>query len=64
MPRSIPTMASAIPTIRALAKQLGLSRTTVSEALRGLPRIQQRTAKRVRDAAEKAGYHANPSQAL
>jgi DNA-binding LacI/PurR family transcriptional regulator len=53
-------MASAVPTIRALARQLGLSRTTVSEALRGLPRIQPRTAKRVRDAADKAGYHANP----
>ena len=47
-------------TIRALAKQLGLSRTTVSEALRGLPSIQRETAKRVCAAAEKAGYRANP----
>jgi DNA-binding LacI/PurR family transcriptional regulator len=53
-------MPSAAPTIRALAKQLGLSRTTVSEALRGLPRIQERTAKRVRDAANAAGYYPNP----
>jgi DNA-binding LacI/PurR family transcriptional regulator len=53
-------MASAVPTIRALAKQLGLSRTTVSEALRDLPRIHATTAKRVRDAADRAGYHANP----
>ena len=53
-------MPPAAPTIRALARQLGLSRTTVSEALRGLPRIQQDTAKRVCDAAEKAGYRPNP----
>jgi DNA-binding LacI/PurR family transcriptional regulator len=53
-------MSSVVPTIRALAKQLGLSRTTVSEALRGLPRIHAKTAKRVRDAAEKAGYRPNP----
>jgi len=53
-------MPSATPTIRALAKQLGLSRTTVSEALRGLPRIQHDTAKRVCDAAERAGYRPNP----
>jgi DNA-binding LacI/PurR family transcriptional regulator len=53
-------MPSPVPTIRALAKQLGLSRTTVSEALRGLPRIQEKTAKRVRDAAHTAGYHPNP----
>jgi LacI family transcriptional regulator len=53
-------MPQAAPTIRALAKQLGLSRTTVSEALRGLPRIQQDTAKRVCDAAERAGYRPNP----
>jgi DNA-binding LacI/PurR family transcriptional regulator len=53
-------MPTAAPTIRALAKQLGLSRTTVSEALRGLPRIQEKTAKRVRDAANAAGYYPNP----
>jgi LacI family transcriptional regulator len=53
-------MASAVPTIRALAKQLGLSRTTVSEALRGLPRIQKKTAIKVCAAAEKAGYRPNP----
>lgn len=53
-------MPSPAPTIRALAKALGLSRTTVSEALRGLPRIQRDTAKRVCDAAAKAGYRPNP----
>src|ERR1700690_1167175 len=53
-------MPSAVPTIRALAKQLGLSRTTVSEALRGLPRIQEKTAIRIREAANLAGYRPNP----
>jgi DNA-binding LacI/PurR family transcriptional regulator len=53
-------MQPATPTIRVLARQLGLSRTTVSEALRGLPRVQASTAKRVCDAAEKAGYRPNP----
>jgi LacI family transcriptional regulator len=53
-------MPSTVPTIRALARQLGLSRTTVSEALRGLPRIHEKTAARVREAASRAGYRANP----
>jgi LacI family transcriptional regulator len=53
-------MPPATPTIRALARQLGLSRTTVSEALRGLPRIKERTATRVRNAAALAGYRPNP----
>src|ERR1017187_1740940 len=53
-------MPHASPTIRAIARQLGLSRTTVSEALRGLPRIQHETAMKVCIAAEKAGYHPNP----
>lgn len=53
-------MPSAPPTIRALARQLGLSRTTVSEALRGLPRIHPSTAAKVRAAAEKVGYRPNP----
>jgi LacI family transcriptional regulator len=53
-------MPSPVPTIRALARQLGLSRTTVSEALRGVPRIHARTAKMVREAADKAGYRPNP----
>lgn len=47
-------------TIRSLAKELGLSRTTVSDALRRVGRVDPVTAERVRLAAEKAGYRANP----
>ena len=48
------------PTLRSLARDLGLSRTTVSDALRGSPRVDPRTAERVRKAAEAAGYRRNP----
>ena len=48
------------PTLRTLAKSLGLSRTTISDALRGLPRVNQKTIERVRKAAEAAGYQRNP----
>jgi LacI family transcriptional regulator len=48
------------PTLRSLARDLGLSRTTVSDALRGSPRVDPRTAERVRKAAESAGYRRNP----
>ena len=39
--------AQSSPTIRTLAAQLGLSRTTVSDALRSSPRVKSDTAKRV-----------------
>ncbi|WP_221033201.1 LacI family DNA-binding transcriptional regulator [Actomonas aquatica] len=48
------------PTLRSLAKELGLSRTTVSDALRGSPRVKQDTIKRVLAAADAAGYQRNP----
>lgn len=48
------------PTLRTLAKTLGLSRTTISEALRGSPRVRAETTARVREAAEAAGYRPNP----
>lgn len=48
------------PTIRSLARSLGLSRTTVSYALNGRGRVGGRTAERVRRAAAEAGYKANP----
>ena len=47
-------------TVRSLAKTLGLSRTTVSDALRGLPRVAAATVQRVRKAAREAGYQRNP----
>lgn len=48
------------PTLRTLARSLGLSRTTVSDALRGSPRVKAETVKRVREAAEEAGYKRSP----
>jgi DNA-binding LacI/PurR family transcriptional regulator len=54
-------MTSPTPhTIRDLARRLGLSPTTVSEALRGKSRVARSTMVRVRAAAEQAGYHYNP----
>lgn len=48
------------PTIRSLARQLHISRTTVSEALRNQPRVSARTRERVQAAALAAGYRFNP----
>ncbi|HVU32256.1 MAG TPA: LacI family DNA-binding transcriptional regulator [Opitutaceae bacterium] len=53
-------MAATIPTLRSLARSLGLSRTTVSDALRGSPRVDPNTAARVKKAAREAGYRRNP----
>lgn len=53
-------MSASAPTLRSLAKVLGLSRTTVSDALRGSPRVDPDTAARVRKAARDAGYRRNP----
>ena len=50
----------ATPTLRTLARTLGLSRTTISDALRGSPRVNAKTAERVRAAAKAAGYESNP----
>lgn len=48
------------PTIRSLAAALGVSRSTVSEALRGSPRLRKSTVARIRAAATEAGYRRNP----
>jgi LacI family transcriptional regulator len=48
------------PTVRSLARDLGLSHTTVSDALRGCGRVDPATADRVKKAAEEAGYRRNP----
>lgn len=48
------------PTLRTLARTLGLSRTTISDALRGSPRVKAETVQRVREAAQAAGYVHNP----
>lgn len=48
------------PTISSLARQLGLSVATVSEALRDCPRVKAATRQRVQRAAQRAGYRHNP----
>jgi len=48
------------PSLRSLARDLEMSHTTVSDALRGTGRVDADTVKRVRKAAEEAGYEHNP----
>jgi DNA-binding LacI/PurR family transcriptional regulator len=50
----------ASPTLRSLARSLGLSHATVSAALSGSGRVKPETVRRVLSAAESAGYRANP----
>src|SRR6185436_13701798 len=52
--------ASNHPTVRSIARELGLSHTTVSDALRGKGRVDPATVARVRKAARDAGYRRNP----
>lgn len=49
-----------ITSVRALAKELGLSHTTVSDALRNNPRVNALTRDRVKLAAQEMGYRYNP----
>ena len=53
-------MNAPAPTVRSLARTLGLSHTTVSDALRGKGRVDPATAARVQKAARDAGYQRNP----
>lgn len=46
--------------LKTLAKNLGISETTVSRALNGYPEVSERTRLRVLAAAEAAGYRPNP----
>jgi LacI family transcriptional regulator len=48
------------PSLRELARSLGLSHTTVSEALRASPRVKASTRERVLKAAGEIGYRHNP----
>lgn len=50
-------------TLRSLARELGLSPTTVSDALRGRGRVNAETAARVRQAADRLGFRINPLMA-
>lgn len=53
-------MKATTPTIRSLARQLGLSHTTVSDALRGKGRVDSATIELIKKAAKEAGYKRNP----
>ncbi|PRC95186.1 Transcriptional regulator [Solimicrobium silvestre] len=46
--------------LKNLAKNLGISETTVSRALNGYPEVSERTRERVLAAAQLAGYRPNP----
>lgn len=47
-------------TLRSLARRLGVSATTVSDALRGRGRVGAATVQRIKAAATAAGYQVNP----
>ena len=51
-------------TIKTIAKELGISASTVSRALHDHPRIGQKTKERVRELAEKLHYVRNPAAML
>jgi LacI family transcriptional regulator len=46
--------------LKSLARNLGISKTTVSRALNGYPEVNEKTRERVLNAAKEAGYEANP----
>jgi DNA-binding LacI/PurR family transcriptional regulator len=48
------------PSLRQLAHELGVSHTTVSEALRGSPRVKPETKDMILKAANALGYQRNP----
>lgn len=49
-----------LKSVRELARHLGISHTTVSDALRNNPRVSERTRERVQQAAKACGYDYNP----
>jgi len=49
------------PSLRLIAKELGLSASTVSRALHQDPRVKPATARRVMDALRDRGYQLNPT---
>jgi LacI family transcriptional regulator len=48
------------PTLRQIAKRLGVSHVSVSRALRGAPGVSQELAERIRRVASDLGYRDNP----
>ncbi|OCJ07746.1 hypothetical protein A6U86_28925 [Rhizobium sp. AC27/96] len=61
MPKRKPTIANEarIPTMADIARIAGVSASTVSRALAGLPPITEETRQRVAQAAKEAGYAVN-----
>lgn len=57
---SVPMSQTTVNSVRGLARALGISHTTVSDALRDSPRVRRETRERVQQAARDAGYHYNP----
>ena len=53
-------MPTPTPSLQQLARSLRLSRTTVSDALRGKGRVSPATIERVRRGARELGYNPNP----
>lgn len=53
-------MSAPRPTIRSIAAKLGLSRSTVSNALRGHTGVAEETRRQVEALATELGYNANP----
>ncbi len=51
------------PTMADVAKAAGVSKNTVSLALRGSPRISEATRQRIEEAARELGYRLNPTVA-
>ena len=51
------------PTMAEVAKAAGVSKNTVSLALRGSPRISEETRRRIANTAESMGYRLNPTVA-
>ncbi len=57
---TLPMSKTTIKSVRGLARALGISHTTVSDALRNSPRVRRETRDRVQKAAREAGYNYNP----
>lgn len=55
-----PNEISRRVTVRDIAADIGVHFTTVAEALRDSPRVKEATKKKVRAAAERMGYRADP----
>lgn len=53
-------MPPKVNSVRSLARELGISHTTVSDALRDNPRVKSKTRRMVQRAAREFGYKYNP----